>query len=163
MKPFRGSTLIKLDMSGRLKLPPNVVADLKSVNATGDVVLTYLEEGTVTITPASPEEPTPPPTRPNPQEFFKDNIRRMGLRSDMYFTEEDTISPQGRITIPEKFRDYLDLKGGEDIAIIGMLYGYEIWKKETLDEEMNRQRKQRNNKYERDRCQYEEKYDQPTE
>ena len=162
MKPFRGSTLIKLDMSGRLKLPPNVVADFKSVNDTGDVVLKYLSEGAITILPASPDEQTAPP-KIKSQEFFNDNLRRMRLRSDMYFTEEDTISPQGRITIPEKFRDYLGLKGGEDIAIIGMLYGYEIWKKETLDEEMNRQHKQERDQYERDRCQFEQKRDKITE
>ena len=154
MKPFRGSTLIKLDMSGRLKLPPNVVADFKSVNKKGDVELKYMAEGNITVLPASPEETTDH-KETKPPKFIDDNLRRMQQRSELYFTEDDTISPQGRITIPEKFRDFLGLKGGDDIAILGMLYGYEIWKKETLDEEMNKRRKQKSEQYERDCSQQE--------
>ena len=49
MKSFQGSTLSKLDNSGRLKLPPNVVADFKSVDTTGNVILKYLAEEAVAI------------------------------------------------------------------------------------------------------------------
>ena len=82
MKSFQGTTLIKLDSSCRLKLPPNVVADFKSVDSTCNVVLRYLPEGAIAIKPASRVEPLEA-SKLDSKDYFNNNLLRMRLRSMM--------------------------------------------------------------------------------
>ena len=153
MKSFQGSTLAKLDMSCRLKLPPNVVADFKRVDPTGNVVLRYLPEGAVAILPANMVDP-PESSKLESKDYFDNPLLRMRLRNMMQLTEEDTISAQGRLTLSKNLLDRLKLQKGDEVALIGMLNGYEIWKRETLQAEMDKQDEQDRRQYEEARSQY---------
>ncbi|MCR5380183.1 MAG: hypothetical protein K6G44_04285 [Lentisphaeria bacterium] len=153
MKSFQGTTLIKLDSSCRLKLPPNVVADFKSVDPTGNVVLRYLPEEAVAMWPANNVDP-PEPSILKSKDYFNNPLLRMRLRSMMQLTEEDTISAQGRLTLSKNLLDRLKLQKGDEVALIGMLNGYEIWKRETLQAEIDKQNEQDRRQYEQARTQY---------
>ena len=146
MKSFQGSTIVKLDMSGRLKLPPDVVADFMNVDPTGKVFLKYLPERAVAIRPANRINPVPPSD--SAEEEYDDNAEiRIRLRQVSLLSNVDTISPQGRLTLPQSLLKRLDVKTGEDVALVGFGYGYEIWKPETL-EEMEKELEQRQRQYE---------------
>ena len=151
MKSFQGSTLSKLDNSGRLKLPPNVVADFKSVDATGNVILKYLAEEAVAIFPEStfPSE-SPSPTLSG-EDYFNSAALRIRLRKESLLGTTDTISPQGRLTLPASLLKRIGVKGGEEVALVGIGIGYEIWKPETLEAEMNKEIAQDRRQYEQDR------------
>lgn len=153
MKSFQGTTLIKLDSSCRLKLPPNVVADFKSVDSTCNVVLRYLPEGAIAIKPASRVEPLEV-SKLDSKDYFNNNLLRMRLRSMMQLTEEDTISAQGRLTLSKNLLDRLGLKKGDEVILIGMLDGYEIWKPEMLQADVDEQVQQDRQQYEQDRITY---------
>jgi len=155
MKSFQGTTLVKLDSSCRLKLPPNVVADFKSVDTTGNVVLRYLPEGAVAMWPANKVDP-PEPSMLKSKDYFDNPLLRMRLRSMMQSTEEDTISAQGRLTLSKNLLDRLKLQKGDEVALIGILNGYEIWKRETLQAEMAKQDEQEQRQYEQARSQYQQ-------
>ena len=155
MKSFQGSTLSKLDESGRLKLPPNVVADFKSVDHTGNVVLKYLPEGAIAIRPANAFESTPS-SASSENDDYSDPAVRIRLRKASLLINYDTISDQGRLTLPKNLLDRIAVKAGQNVALIGVSNGYEIWHPESLDAEMDKEIAQ-------DRRQYEQKRDQPSE
>jgi DNA-binding transcriptional regulator/RsmH inhibitor MraZ len=53
----------------------------------------------------------------------------------------DTISPQGRLTIPSEYRTMSGLEPGSDAIVIGVDIGVEIWNRERWQaewEEINR-------------------------
>ncbi|MBR5079831.1 MAG: hypothetical protein IKX30_13925 [Victivallales bacterium] len=162
MKSFQGTTLIKLDSSCRLKLPPNVVADFKSVDPTGNVVLRYLPEEAVAMRPANMVDPLESSMLKS-KDYFDNPLLRMRLRSMMQSTEEDTISAQGRLTLSKNLLDRLKLQKGDEVALIGMLNGYEIWKRETLQAEMDKQDEQDRRHYEEARSQYKQTLHNSTE
>jgi DNA-binding transcriptional regulator/RsmH inhibitor MraZ len=152
MKSFQGSTISKLDNSGRLKLPPNVVMDFKSVDTTGNVILKYLPEGAVAILPANRFKPTPSPT-PLGEDYFENARLRINLRKESLLGNTDTISQQGRLTLPASLLKRLGVVPGEDVALVGIGIGYEIWKPETLEAEMDKELEQARRQYEQARDQ----------
>jgi len=141
MKSFQGSTISKLDSSGRLKLPPNVVADFKGVDATGKVVLKLQPEGAIAILPANVFGPTSSPDA-SAQDYLGSAAARIRLRREMLFVVSDEISQQGRLTLPASFIKRIGVAAGDDVAIIGISFGYEIWKPETLEAEMDEELEQ---------------------
>ena len=150
MKSFQGSTLSKLDESGRLKLPPNVVADFKSVDSTGNVSLKYLPEGAIFIKPANPVSPKP--SSDSGDDGYEENDElRIRARLGSLLSSSDTISPQGRLTIPARLLKRIGVNYGEEIALVGVGCGYEIWNPETLEAELDMELAQRRRRYERTR------------
>ena len=151
MKPFQGSTLSKLDNSGRLKLPPNVVADFKRVDVTGNVILKYLAEEAIAILPESRFTSESPSPALSGEDYFSNAALRIRLRKASLLGNADTISPQGRLTLPASLLKRIGVKGGEEVALVGIGIGYEIWKPETLEAEMNKEIEQDRRQYEQDR------------
>jgi DNA-binding transcriptional regulator/RsmH inhibitor MraZ len=149
MKSFHGLTISKLDMSGRLKLPPNVVADFKSIDATGNVVLKYLPEGAVAIIPACRFESTPSPAIS--ENDYSNAAARIRQRKESLLIDSDTISQQGRLTLPANLLKRIDVNVGENVALVGMPFRYEIWKPEALEAEMDKEIEQERHQYEQER------------
>jgi len=103
--------------------------------------------------PANNVDP-PEPSILKSKDYFNNPLLRMRLRSMMQLTEEDTISAQGRLTLSKNLLDRLKLQKGDEVALIGMLNGYEIWKRETLQAEIDKQNEQDRRQYEQARSQY---------
>ena len=150
MNSFHGSTIVKLDISGRLKLPPGVVTDFKSVDPTGRVFLKYMPERMVSIRPAN-KVPSEPPSDSAEKDYDDDAETRIRLRQISLLSNYDTISPQGRVTLPQSLLELIDVKSGQNVVLVGFGLGYEIWKPETLAEEMRKELEQRHRKYEQTR------------
>ena len=153
MKSFQGSTLSKLDESGRLKLPPNVVADFKSVDPTGNVSLKYLPEGAIFIKPANQATPAPTADSDNDKAYEENDEMRIRERLGSLLSSSDTISPQGRLTLPLRLLKRIGVYTGEEIALVGVGKGYEVWKPEALEEELDKELAQRRRRYEHTRDQ----------
>jgi DNA-binding transcriptional regulator/RsmH inhibitor MraZ len=151
MKSFQGSTLSKLDESGRLKLPPNVVADFKSVDPTGNVSLKYLPEGAIFIKPANQVSPEPSLDSDDDNDYEENDEMRIRLRQRYLLNSSDTISPQGRLTLPLRLLKRIGVDTGEEIALVGVGKGYEVWKPEALEEELDKELAQRRHQYEQKR------------
>ena len=151
MKSFQGSTLSKLDESGRLKLPPNVVADFKSVDPTGNVSLKYLPEGAIFIKPANQVSPEPSADSDDDNDYEENDEMRIRLRQRYLLNSSDTISPQGRLTLPLRLLKRIGVYTGEEIALVGVGKGYEVWKPEALEEELDKELAQRRRQYEQKR------------
>lgn len=151
MKSFQGSTLSKLDESGRLKLPPNVVADFKSVDPTGNVSLKYLPEGAIFIKPANQVSPEPSADSDDDNDYEENDEMRIRLRQRYLLNSSDTISPQGRLTLPLRLLKRIGVDTGEEIALVGVGKGYEVWKPEALEEELDKELAQRRRQYEQKR------------
>ena len=151
MKSFQGSTLSKLDESGRLKLPPNVVADFKSVDPTGNVSLKYLPEGAIFIKPANQVSPEPSADSDDDNDYEENDEMRIRLRQRYLLNSSDTISPQGRLTLPLRLLKRIGVDTGEEIALVGVGKGYEVWKPEALEEELDKELAQRRHQYEQKR------------
>ena len=58
------------------------------------------------------------------------------------------------IILSKNLLDRLKLQKGDEVALIGMLNGYEIWKRETLQAEIDKQNEQDRRQYEQARTQY---------
>ncbi len=56
---------------------------------------------------------------------FRRELRRFGA-----YSQPQAISKQGRITIPQLFRDMLELNPGESVVLVGIEIGIEIWNEE---------------------------------
>ena len=105
--------------------------------------------------PANKVDP-PEPSMLKSKDYFDNPLLRIRLRSMMQSTEEDTISAQGRLTLSKNLLDRLKLQKGDEVALIGILNGYEIWKRETLQAEMAKQDEQDQRHYEQARSQYQQ-------
>lgn len=150
MKQFNGSTICKLDSSGRLKLPPNAVSDFKRVDTSGKVILKLLPEGAIAIVPANTLQPEPS-QETSVKDYLTNPVTRHRVRREIFFYTEDEISQQGRLTISTSMLDRIGVKAGGEVALIGFQYGYEIWKPEALEAEIDKELAQGNAVYEQTR------------
>ena len=57
---------------------------------------------------------------------------RRSLRRFGALTRTDRLTPQGRVLIPEPFRDYAGLVAGAEVCVVGVEIGLEIWSPERF-------------------------------
>ena len=125
---FCGQDQCAIDGNGRVKLSPHFLADFRGDSS--DVVLHCLPEGALAIYPLSvwqkmrQSEPRPAAKAAN-SIVFRRRLRRVGA-----MTQFQTISNQGRLTIPPLFRPLLGLEPGNGAVQVGTEIGVEIWQKE---------------------------------
>ena len=74
---------------------------------------------------------------------------RRSLRRFGALTQPETISRQGRITLPVQFREFAGLAPGREACVIGVEVGVEIWSVErylaemaAIDEHLQKKRQQ---------------------
>ena len=63
-------------------------------------------------------------------------IARRSLRRFGALTRTDRLTPQGRVLIPEAFREYAGLVAGAEVCVVGVEIGLEIWSPERFAAEM---------------------------
>ena len=135
MLSFCGQDSGRIDSNGRVKFSPKVVADFKDA-CNGEIVLHALPEGALAVYPedvymrmrrgdANPAESAASSL------VFRRNLRRFGA-----LTSSERISAQGRVTIPSAFREPLGLTANQEIVVVGVEIGVEIWNTAKWNEEL---------------------------
>ncbi len=149
MLSFCGQDRCSVDANGRLKLSPKVVADFTG-KCGGQVVMHCLPEGAIAIYPEEiylemRRQETLPAAKAANSMVFRRSMRRFGAMSS-----PESISNQGRVTLPQAFREYAELKPGSEVFVVGVEIGIEIWKAERWAEEINRMNEHAREKGERE-------------
>ena len=137
MLSFCGQDRCSIDANGRIKFSPRFLSDFMEHNG-GDVVFHCLPEGAMAVYPEDiylqmrRSEPKPA-ERASSSMVFRRTLRRFGA-----MTQSDKISTQGRITIPQMYRDYAEIRPGTEVVVLGIEIGVEIWNCEKWKEEFGK-------------------------
>ena len=135
MLSFCGQYKGSIDSNGRVKLSPKTITDFKN-RCSGEVVMHCLPEGGLAVYPEDvyismrSAEQNPAEKAGNSM-LFRRNLRRFGALSS-----SERLSAQGRLTIPSGFRKQLDLEPGNEIYIVGVEIGVEIWSAARWESEL---------------------------
>lgn len=140
MVTFCGQERCLVDANGRIKLGPRFLSDLRRTG--GDIVLYCLPEGALGVYPASTwlqmrQREARPAVKAATSAEFRRQLRRFGAMS-----QAETLSNQGRFTVPPHFRSMLSLEPGQDVIMVGCEIGVEVWSAECWTEELKRLREQ---------------------
>jgi DNA-binding transcriptional regulator/RsmH inhibitor MraZ len=125
---FCGQDACRIDQNGRVKLTPRLMDDFQETSL--DIMLHCLTEGALAVYPQTvwsqmrDHEPRPA-EKAAKSVVFRRELRRFGA-----YSQPQAISKQGRITIPQLFRDMLELNPGESVVLVGIEIGIEIWNEE---------------------------------
>ena len=136
MLAFCGEEKCTIDANGRLKLPLQFIDAFFKQDKSGEIVLHCLDEGALALYP----EPTFKEMRHKELQqqerignslLMRRNLRRFGAMSC-----SETITRQGRITIPESYRARCELASSSSVIVIGIEIGVEIWNAERWAKEL---------------------------
>ena len=133
MFAFNGIDKSQLDTNGRIKLSPRILGDFaKSGN---NVVLHCLPEGALAVYPEEiflqmRNEKSDAARRAANSLLFRRELRRFNA-----WSTPAVISPQGRITIPGEYREFAALAVSENVMVVGVEIGVEIWNCERWKQE----------------------------
>ena len=135
MLSFCGQDRCSVDSNGRVKFSPRVISDFID-NCNGEVILHCLPEGALAIYPEDiylemRRAESKPAEKAGSSMLFRRNLRRFGALSS-----PEKVSRQGRVTIPGGYRTMLKLDPGEEIMVVGVEIGVEIWNAARWDEEL---------------------------
>ncbi len=135
MLAFSGQEKCSLDANGRFKLSPHFISDFNE-RGEGNVVLHCLPEGAIAIYPEDiylemRKSESRPAEKAAASMMFRRKLRYFGAMS-----QSQKISQQGRITIPEMFRDFAGLTPSSELVMVGAEIGIEIWNAEKWREEI---------------------------
>lgn len=135
MLAFCGQDRCQMDANGRIKLSPRVINDFIE-KCSGEVVMHCLPEGAMAIYPESiylemRRQQEVPIARAASSMVFRREMRRFGAMST-----SDRITAQGRLTIPHGFREFAGITPGDDIMVVGVEIGVEIWSAERWNAEL---------------------------
>ena len=148
MLAFCGQDRCLVDSNGRIRLAQHFVDDFLR-RCSGEVVMHGLPEGAIAL---YPEEVYAEMRRQELQavgEIASSFVMRRSLRRFGALTQPETISRQGRITLPVQFREFAGLAPGREACVIGVEVGVEIWSVErylaemaAIDEHLQKKRQQ---------------------
>lgn len=130
---FCGQDSCKIDANGRVKLSSRFLRDFEETGM--DLMLHCLPEGALGVyTPDTWSQMRQGEPRPAAKAassvVFRRQLRRFGALS-----QAETLTKQGRITIPTHFRSILGLDPGTEAVVVGAEIGVEIWALTRWDEE----------------------------
>jgi len=133
MVRFCGQEACLIDANGRVKLPPRFLTDFRQDDES--VVLHCLPEGALGIYPAPVwtqmrQGEARPAAKAATSILFRRQLRRFGA-----LTQSERITNQGRITVPNPFRELLGLEPGQNVILVGTEIGVEIWNAERWQDE----------------------------
>ncbi len=136
MLSFCGQDKTSIDSSGRIKLSSRVLSDFMG-NGGYDVVLHCLPEGAIAVYPEAiylkmRSNEVNPAEKAGESLVYRRTMRRFGA-----MTQSQCISTQGRITIPNSFRECAEIKANEEIVVVGCEIGIEIWNAEKWNKELS--------------------------
>ncbi len=136
MLSFCGLDKAVVDANGRLRFNPKTVTDFMKRGG-GEVVLHCVPEGALAVYPEDVylkmrEDQLNPAEKASNSFVYRRELRRFGSMS-----QSESISSQGRITIPESYRQYAAIQPGQEVMVVGCEIGVEIWNLERWENEFN--------------------------
>ena len=149
MLPFCGLDNCLVDANGRVRLTQRVVEDFLREGAS-EIVMHGLPEGCIALYPESVWKRMRAPALSTPEVLGGSFAARSAMRRFGAMTACETISRQGRITLPETLQDHAGLKAGSKIVVVGIEIGVEIWEAKRFEEEMESARRREELKKERE-------------
>ena len=140
MLSFCGLDKAVVDANGRLRLSPNTVMDFKKSGGL-EVVLHCIPEGAVAVYSEDVylqmrNNEHNPAEKASNSFVYRRIMRRFGSMS-----QSECISGQGRITIPESYRQFAAIQPGMEVVVVGCEIGVEIWNAERWENEFNEMNK----------------------
>ena len=136
MSRFIGTYHVKLEETGRLRLPGDMADDF------GDTVYLYTgDEPFIRIYPKAERDRIIEALENLPD--LPDEKQEWQLRELGGSINEVAVKGKGRITIPKVYRDHGGFEGGEDIVLIGCVRYLELWKSEEAYEAERKRHRER--------------------
>ena len=131
---FCGQDRCLVDANGRVRLSTRFMGDFAQ---TGQAVMLHcLPEGALGVYPARVWDEM----RQGDIQVGAAALRNIALRRELRrfgaMSQPETISKQGRITIPVHFRSRLSLAAGTEVTVVGCEIGVEIWHSARWEEEL---------------------------
>ena len=135
MLEFCGEDRCLVDGNGRIRLSQRFVDDfLRKCN--GEVVMYVLPEGAVALYPEETYREMRSREIADTDNVGTSFAVRRSLRRFGSLTAPAVITRQGRVTLPERFRQMTGLFPGADACVVGVEIGVELWLAERFDAEM---------------------------
>ena len=135
MLEFCGEERCRVDANGRVRLTQRWVDDFAR-KCSGEIVMCVLPEGAVALYPEDTYREIRARETSDADNVGASFAARRSLRRNGSLAMSVTLSPQGRVTLPERFRKLTGLQPGADACIAGAEIGVEIWNAERFDAEM---------------------------
>jgi len=135
MLSFYGLDKCLVDANGRIRLTQRVV-DAFLHEGSPEIVMHGLPEGCIALYPESVWHRMRAPALGNPESLNTSFAVRSSLRRFGALTCPETISRQGRITLPELLKDHAGLVAGAEAVVVGVELGVEIWELSRFEAEM---------------------------
>ncbi len=135
MLPFCGQERCLVDGNGRIRLTQRWVDDFMR-RCGGEVVIHGLPEGGLALYPEDVYRDMRAQEIGKFEQLGTSFALRRSLRRFGALTCVDTITRQGRITLPAPFREYAGIAPGSEICLVGVEVGVEIWDQEKFAAEM---------------------------
>ena len=126
MLAFCGQDRILIDANGRFKLPPRLIEDFLS-EGNGDVVFYALPEGALAIYPEAVYREMRRREAGDIRQAGMSMLKRRDLRRFGAWSASAKITQQGRLTLPQEFRQNTMLEPGTEAVIVGVEIGVEVW------------------------------------
>ena len=137
MLSFCGTDYSSIDSNGRVRLSPKVLEDFKAQGK--DVVLLCLPEGAVAVYPEETYQKIRAERAVTDGRAAGTFLGRQMLRRSGAWSQSQQISAQGRITLPQAFREFAGFgSGSQKFAIVGVEIGIELWTVSRWEEEQKR-------------------------
>ena len=136
MLAFCGQERCILEKNGRLRLCRGWVDDFLR-RCSGEVVMHGLPEGALALYPEEVYREMRARELGDLDAVGMSFAARRSLRRFGALTRTDRITPQGRVLIPEPFREYAGLIAGAEVCVVGVEIGLEIWSPERFAAEMD--------------------------
>lgn len=135
MLEFCGEDRCLVDANGRIRLNQRLVSDFLR-KCEGNVVMYVLPEGAVALYPEETYREMREREISDADNVGSSFAARRSLRRFGSLTQPENITRQGRITLPERFRNMTGLIPGAEACVVGVEIGVEIWSAEKFDREM---------------------------
>ena len=135
MLAFCGQEKCLVDANGRIRLTQRWVDDFMR-RCGGEVVMHGLPEGAIALYPEEVYQEMRAREIGNLDQLGTSFALRRSLRRFGALTQVDTITRQGRVTLPAPFRDHAGIAPGKEVCIVGVEVGVEIWEAGRFAAEM---------------------------
>lgn len=135
MLEFCGQETCRLDANGRFKLSAGILRDFER-HSDGALILFCLPEGALGLYPPAVWESMRSPAEAPGKEAGHSMLMRRSMRRFGAFTQRVELTRQGRITVPTIFREHAGIDSGEQIVLLGVEIGAEIWKPDRWKQEL---------------------------
>lgn len=133
--PFCGQEKCLVDAGGRVRLTQRWVDDFLR-RCGGEVVMHGLPEGAIALYPEEVYQEMRAREIGNLDQLGTSFALRRSLRRFGALTRQDTITRQGRVTLPAPFREHAGIIAGKEVCIVGVEVGVEIWEPARFAAEM---------------------------